>query len=151
MKMAKLLPLTLQIKHAKKFFCNLNPPCDAIDDIDFKHAMDKTLSYAENIENLSYEYPEYRWSRVEEIKPKTYEKMFIESLREQAEPLSYDVVKSYKLEDLERKARKLGKTEKKLTQCRLEAAKPRKTRPGVCRVKTVRVKAYKRCLPRQRS
>ena len=147
--MAKRLPMTLQIKHAKNLFCDLNPPCDAIDEVDFKHAMDKNLSYAENISELEGSYPEYRWQTPEEITPKRYEALVIEDIKTQIEPMSYAVVKSRQLAVLERQSRKLGRTEKALSVCKVERDKPRPSPPGVCEIKSVKVRSYKRCLPRR--
>lgn len=147
--MAKILPMALQIKHARRTFCDLNPPCDAIDDIDFKHSMDRKLSYPENLSELEAGYPEFRWRKVEEIKPRAYEKMLVDDLRDQAATFNYDLVRESKLKKLERQARKLPRVESELAVCKIEGAMPRVTPPGTCRVKTVHVDEHFRCLPRQ--
>lgn len=149
MNMVKRLPTVLQIRHAEDLFCDLNPPCDALDLIDLKATMDGTLSFKENIENLSFEYPQFKWVKPEEVKARTYEKEIVDSARKDVGEFSYDILKGYKVKDLEAKARKLGRTETALEECKIERGKPQKSIPGVCRIRTVDVKAHKRCAPRR--
>lgn len=147
--MARVLPYKLQVQKFENLFCGLNPPCDDLDLLDLPSVVDRTLSYKENLSSLVDEYPQYVWREPKEITARTYEKEIIADLQDQAKEYSYAVLKSYKIKNLERKARKLGKTEIALESCKLEKAKPRKTIPGTCRIKTVGVKSHRRCLPRQ--
>jgi len=74
--------------------------------------------------------------------------MVIDGLRAEAEPYSYDIIKGSKVEKLERDSRRADRLKKKLEVC--EARPVRKpSRPGTCRVKQVKVREYKRCLPRR--
>ena len=148
--MARVLPWKLQIQKIEDRFCGLNI-CDELDLLDLPSVVDKTLSFRENISILKEEYPQYTWVKGDEPTARTYEKEIIADLQDRAGEFSYDVVKSYKVKDLERKAKKLGRTETALEECKTERVKPRKTPPGVCRVKTVSVDSHKRCWPRPRT
>ena len=146
--MARKLPVALQIQKLEDRCYKFNPEGDCTL-IDFDHVVDKTLTYSENLSNLKSEYPGFEWEKPEEPPVKAYEEMVIEGLRAEAEPYSYDIIKGYKVKALERKARKLAKTETALEECKVEVAKPRKTKPGVCKIKTVKVESHYRCPPRR--
>ena len=146
--MAKQLPIGLQRSKLQDVFCNYNEEDCGTGVIDWKHALDSSLSYAENRQVLRSTYPGYNWDPPEKIAPRAYDEMIIEGLREEADPLSYTVVKKLKVEGLERDSRRAKRLSKKLEDC--EAKPIRKTyRPGTCKVKTIKVKSYSRCKPRK--
>jgi len=104
-----------------------------------KHVIDRRLSYSENIEGLQAQYPQFQWIPPEKITARTYEKQFIVDIRDQAGQYSYDVIKGSKVKKLEREGRRADQLKIELAECKEAKVIPRVSRPGTCRVKTVRV------------
>lgn len=146
--MARKLPVALQIQKLENRCYKFNPSKDCAF-VDFGQVVDKSLTFSENLINLRSEYPGFDWDKRADPRAREYEEMVITGLREEAEPYKYDIVKTYKVRGLERKARKLDRTESALEKCREKGAKPRRTKPGTCSIKTVKVDSHYRCNPRK--
>ncbi len=147
-KMARKLPVALQIQKLEDR-CNKFNPTEDCTLVDFDHVVDKTLNYTENLDNLRSEYPGFAWDKRADPKVREFEEMVIDGLRDEAEPYNYEIVKTYKVRGLERKARKLDKTESALEKCQETGTQPRRSTPGTCSIKSVQVKKHKRCKPRK--
>lgn len=147
--MARKLPVALQIQKLADRCYKFNPSEDCTL-VDFDHVVDKTLTFSENLGNLRGEYPGFEWDKRADPRVREFEEMVIDGLRDEAEPYNYDIVKSYKVRGLERKARKLDRTESALEKCQEAGSQPRRSTPGTCSIKSVKVKSHKRCKPRNR-
>ncbi len=141
------LPVALQIQKLEDRGSKFNPSEDCTL-VDFDHVVDKTLNFTENLDNLRSEYPGFAWDKRADPKVREFEEMIIDGLRAEAEPYNYDIVKSYKVRGLERKTRKLDKTESALEKCQETGTQPRRSTPWTCSIKTGQVDAHKRCKPR---
>ena len=143
--MARRLPTRIQIQKLEDRFCRLNEEdCGAID---FRAEVDESLTYGENQANIESQYSQYIWTEPEKVPARAYEEQVIEGLKAEAEPYAYDLVKSYKLEALQRDSRRADRLDKKLEECRDLPRRP-PSKPGVCRTKRVHVDQHWRCLPR---
>ncbi len=146
--MARRLPTRIQIQKLEERFCRLNEEdCGAID---FRAEVDNSLTYGENQANIESSYSQYVWEDPDPgIPARQLEEAVIEGLQEEADPYSYTILKKYKVEALQRDSRRATRLTKKLDECE---ATPRRapSKPGVCRIKTVEVREYRRCLPRPR-
>ena len=147
--MARRLPTKLQISHAENFFCERNPPCDALDLIDMKATMDGTLTFKENLEALREEYPQFNWAEKVELGPRSYERQIVDDARAQVSDFSYDIIKKSKIESLQRAEGRSRRLQKKLEICETQPVR-RPSRPGVCELKTVEVVSHRRCAPRRK-
>ena len=146
--MARRLPTKLQISHAENFFCERNPPCDALDLIDMQAVIDGSLTMRENIQALQEQYPQFNWSEKAEIGPSSYEKEIVDSARKDVGEFSYDILKKSKIESLQRAEGRSRRLQKKLEICETQPVR-RPSRPGVCDLKTVEVVSHRRCAPRK--
>lgn len=146
--MARKLPVALQVQKLEDRCYKFNPEDDCTI-IDWKHVVDPELTYSENLEVLKSEYPGFGWEKPKEPPVKEYEEMVIDGLRAEAEPYSYDIIKGYKLEALQRDSRRAERLGEKLEICNIELGKPRKTKPGVCKRRSVKVDSHYRCPPRR--
>ena len=144
--MAKKLPVSLQMSKLEDrcYKFNQDEDCTLID---FRHIVDSDLSYSENLDNLKSEYPGFNWEKPATPKVKEYEEQVIDQLRVEADPYSYDIVKKYKIESLQRDSRRADRLSKKLDVCETRPTRS-PSKLGACPVKTVRVKKHLRCKPR---
>jgi hypothetical protein len=127
--LAKRLPCAIQIPMLKKRFDNLNPET-GVDVIDWKSACGSKETFEETLQDLKFEYPEYRWEKTDIQREDQYSKMAISDLNKQAKEFNGECLPKREISLLRRKA------------------EPRKPIPrGTCiKRKLVKPKPYKRCI-----
>jgi hypothetical protein len=79
------MPINLQIRTFKRIFLKANThyeddPSAEMDNIDWEKALDSTLGFEENLQNLEQEYPQYLW-RVPKRNPKKAKQEWRKDLR----------------------------------------------------------------------
>ena len=132
--MGKRLPCAIQIPMLKKRFDGLNPEM-GVDVIDWKSACGRKETFEETVQDLKFEYPEYRWEKSDIQREDQYSKMAISDLNKQAKEFNGECLPKREISILRRRAEPV----------KVEAKKPRPKRVCVRR-KLVRPKPYKRCV-----
>lgn len=93
----KTLPKELRIHTLKKRFNQLNPG-EGSDVIDWDQTVGKKETFGETLEDLRYEYPQYRWFK----KKDPYEGMAKESLQKEASQYGLEVISKRELHSIKR-------------------------------------------------
>ena len=144
--LARRLPTTLQLQHAERLCERLNRPIDC-ERVDFRALVSDRETYSENLESIANAHPELQWEE-RTMGPKSLEEAQVWEASDMVDEFSYGVVKKSKIKKLERDSRRAGRLKKKLVECE-EIPRRYPSKPGTCRIKTVKVGSYSRCPPRK--
>src|SRR5271157_3381918 len=87
----------------KKRFDQLNPEI-GVDVIDWKSACGSKETFEETVQDLKYEYPEYRWEKTDIQREDQYSKIAIDDLNKQAREFNGACLPSRELSTLRRKS-----------------------------------------------
>jgi len=110
------LSTPLQLEHLQRTFMDLNPS-SAVDLIDWRATIDEELTMGENVDLFEEAYPQFSWVRPEVTGPGQYEEMVIAGLADEAEPYGYELIRSRKMETLQKLPTRLQKVKIALERC----------------------------------